>query len=209
MPYGRTARLPITPERLPPIIGEALPSLQETPRAKPSGLPDADELGFLLDMRRQGIHTTGEHADLLDALTGVQPQVSTGQDVSRWAFLKPDGSLGDWRPPATEQEGALYNKVREHEAAVADDLARQTQDQTREQSRADLEAIAMTPTPQAAPDIIGMAQEARGRQAVLTKATGGSRRASPGMGMGRAPSIAERTPRPPMPIGPAFLLKGR
>lgn len=207
MPYERTTRLPITNQKVPPIIGEALPSLQETPRAKPSGLPDADELGFLLDMRRQGIHTTGEHAELLDALTGVQPQVSAGQDMSKWAFLKPDGLLGDWRPPANEQEGALYNKVREHEAAVADDLARQTQ----EQSRADLEAIAMTPqaAPQAAPDIIGMAQEARGRQAVLRKATGGSGRASPGMGMGRTPSIAIRAPRPPMPIGPAFLLRGR
>ncbi|WP_157085311.1 hypothetical protein [Methylobacterium sp. Leaf99] len=117
---------------------------QRTPQQ--SRLPDASDLGFMLGLRRQGIQTAWQHNDLLDALMGVRPAVETDQDLSKWAFLKDDGSFGQWAAPRNEHEGALFNTVREHEKALAADYA-QAEGQAQEhiQSQEDLEAMATAP----------------------------------------------------------------
>ena len=111
-----------------------------------STLPDASDLSFMLGLRRQGIQTAWEHNDLLDALMDVRPAVETDQDLSKWAFLKDDGSFERWTAPRGEHEGALFNTVREHERAIAADYA-QTEGQAQDhiQSQAGLEAIATAP----------------------------------------------------------------
>lgn len=196
--YGCTLRRTI---RL-AIIDKTLTPMQEVFRTKTSGLPDAADLERELGLRRAGIGSTWEHSRLVDALTGAQSQVHNTDDgdMSRWSFMRPDGSLGNARLPETTQEKELAEVVRRHDEQVAIDAATaQTEAQRQAQSESDLQSLmAATAAPSAKPVFDGLfqAQQSASRRPV----------AAPGQAFGvpkqgRPPGIAVRAPRP----SPAFL----